>query len=49
VTVIDGTTIKSSNVSELRQDEILAITGVTVHILPQGYGYDLLNRKVIRF
>jgi len=49
VTVIDGTTIKSSNVSELQQDEILAITGVTVHILPQGYGYDLLNRKVIRF
>lgn len=49
VTVIDGTTIKSSNVSELRQNEILAITGVTVHVLPQGYGYDLLSRKVIRF
>ena len=49
VTVIDGTTIKSSNVSELRQNEILAITGVTVHILPQGYGYDLLSRKVMRF
>lgn len=49
VTVIDGTTIKSSNVSELQQNEILAITGVTVHILPQGYGYDLLTRKVMRF
>jgi cyanophycinase len=48
VTVIDGTTIKSSNVSELQQNEILAITGVTVHILPQGYGYDLISRKVMR-
>ncbi len=49
VTVIDGTTIQSSNVSELRQNEILAIAGVTVHILPQGYGYDLMSRKVMRF
>lgn len=49
VTVIDGSTIKSSNVSELMQDEILAITGATVHVMPQGYGYDLLSRKVMRF
>jgi cyanophycinase len=49
VTIIDGTTIKSSNVSELQQNEILAITGATVHVLPQGYGYDLLSRKVMRF
>lgn len=48
VTVIDGQTIKSSNVSELCQDEILAITGVTVHVLPQGYGYDICTRKVLR-
>jgi cyanophycinase len=49
VTVIDGSTIRSSNVSELQQNEILAIAGVTVHVLPQGYGYDLLSRKVMRF
>lgn len=48
VTVIDGKSIQSSNVSELKQDEILAITGVTVHVLPQGYGFDLNNRKVLR-
>ena len=36
VTVIDGKTIKSSNVSELKPDEILAITNVTVHVLSQG-------------
>lgn len=49
VTIIDGSTIKGSNVSELKQNEILAIMGVTVNILPQGYGYDLNSRKVMRF
>ncbi len=48
VTIIDGKSIQSSNVSELNPDEILAITGVTVHTLPQGYGFELKNRKVLR-
>ncbi len=48
VTVIDGKTIQSSNVSELNPNEILAIMGVTVHVLPQGYGFNLENRKVMR-
>lgn len=48
VTVIDGKTIQSSNVSELRPNELLAIVGVTVHVLPQGYGFDLPARKVLR-
>ncbi|MDD2497354.1 MAG: cyanophycinase [Desulfitobacteriaceae bacterium] len=48
VTVIDGRTIKSTNVSELKPDEILAIINVTVHVLPQGYGYDLAHREVLR-
>lgn len=48
VTIIDGNTIESSNVSELNQNEILAIMGVTVHTLPTGYGYDLKKRKVLR-
>lgn len=48
VTVIDGSTIKSSNVSELNQNELLAIVGVTVHTLPQGYGFDLNSREVLR-
>jgi len=47
VTIIDGRSIKSSNVSELKPDEILAITDVTLHVLPFGYGYDLKNRKVL--
>ena len=48
VTLIDGTAIQSSNVSELKQDEILAVMGVMVHVLPAGYGCDLNNRKVLR-
>lgn len=49
VTVIDGRTIKSSNVTELAPEEILCINNATLHILPAGFGYDLLERKVIRF
>lgn len=48
VTIIDGRTIQSTNVSELKQNEILAIIGANVHVLPQGYGFDLKNRKVMR-
>jgi cyanophycinase len=48
VTIIDGKTIQSSNVSELNPNEILAIMGVTVHAIPQGYGFNLEDRKVMR-
>ncbi|OJU11698.1 MAG: cyanophycinase [Clostridiales bacterium 43-6] len=48
VTIIDGKTIKASNVSEQNQNEILAIIGVTVHTLPTGYGFDLKSREVLR-
>ena len=48
VTVIDGTDIECSNVSELDQNELLAIVGATVHTLPKGYGFDLNERKVLR-
>lgn len=48
VTVIDGKTIKSSNVSELKPNEILSIINVTLHVLPEGYGFDLSRREVLR-
>lgn len=48
VTVVDGKSIKSSNVSELKPDEILAITNITLHVLPIGYGYDMKKREVTR-
>jgi cyanophycinase len=48
VIVIDGKTIKSSNISELKSRELIAITGVTLHALPAGYGFDLITREVMR-
>jgi cyanophycinase len=44
VTVIDGSLITHTNVSELSKDETLAITDIKVHILPKGYKYDIRNR-----
>lgn len=48
VTIVDGRHIQDSNVSELKPNEILAITNVILHALPQGYGFDLLNREVFK-
>ncbi|MEN6462907.1 MAG: cyanophycinase [Syntrophomonas sp.] len=48
VTVIDGTSIKSTNVSELKPDEVLAITNASLHILCKGYGFDFKKREVLR-
>ncbi|MBP1736455.1 MAG: cyanophycinase [Oscillospiraceae bacterium] len=48
VTIIDGSSIQGSNVSESNANEILAIMGVTVHALPKGYGFTLSDRKVLR-
>lgn len=48
VTILDGKSIEDSNVSESKPDEILAITNITLHVLPQGYGFDLRNREVFR-
>ena len=48
VTVLDGSSMQSSNVSELKPNELLAIVGVTVHTLPAGYGFHLGRREVLR-
>lgn len=48
VTVLDGKSIQSSNVSELNPNELLMIAGITVHTLPKGYGFELKDRKVLR-
>ncbi len=48
VTIIDGKSLKSSNVSELDQEELLAVIGVTVHAIPYEYGFNLINREVIK-
>ncbi|WFA09866.1 cyanophycinase [Tissierella sp. Yu-01] len=48
VTIADGRSIESSNVSELKPNEILAITNITLHVLPEGYAFDLNKRDVFR-
>ncbi|OEH86402.1 cyanophycinase [Desulfuribacillus stibiiarsenatis] len=48
ITIADGKSIQDSNVSELEPDEILAITNITVHVLPDGYCFDLKNREVFK-
>lgn len=44
VTVVDGRQIVHSNISESSLFDPLAITNVTLHILPDGFGYDLQTR-----
>jgi cyanophycinase len=48
VTVVDGKSIKSSNVSESQPNEILSITNASLHVLSRGYGFDFDRREVIR-
>lgn len=47
VTVIDGTTINSSNVSESKPNEILMIANASLHVLASGYGFDFKRREVL--
>jgi len=45
VTVVDGSALEHSNVSESDVTQVLALAGVVLHMLPSGYGYDLKLRK----
>lgn len=45
VTVLDAVACGHTNVSELKPDEILAMTDLTLHILPNGYWFDLNKRS----
>ncbi|MCR4397588.1 MAG: cyanophycinase [Firmicutes bacterium] len=44
VTVIDGTSLEHSSVSERELNQPVAIIGATVHVLAPGYGFDLASR-----
>lgn len=45
VTIVDGNQCEHTNVSETKPRQPLAMTGITVHILPAGYGFDLTDRR----
>lgn len=47
VTVVDGREILYTNISEQNQDEPLAITNVRIHVLPEGYGFNINTKQGI--
>src|SRR5690554_4048541 len=47
VTIIDGINCGYTNVSETYPDDILALTDITLHILPHGYRFDIRGRVPI--
>ncbi len=47
VTVVDMANLAHSNLSEILRDEDLALCGVKLHILPDGYGFDLDKRTPV--
>lgn len=47
VTLLDGSRVRDTNASESSADRPLAITGVTLHVLPQGYHFNLNERAPV--
>ena len=47
VTILDGINSNYSNVSESHPDDILAMTDITIHILPKNHEFDLSHRVPI--
>jgi cyanophycinase len=47
VTILDGIRSGYTNVSEANPDDILALTDILLHVLPQGHEFDIQNRVPI--
>lgn len=47
VSVVDAGVLTHSNLESVGRDESLALCGIQLHILPDGYGFDLHNRTAI--
>jgi cyanophycinase len=45
VTVVDESATTHNNLEKLLKDEPLAVLGVKLHILPQGYRFNLKTRE----
>lgn len=45
VTIVDGRSVTYTNVSEIERQDVLALTDVTLHILPAGFSFDLKERR----
>jgi cyanophycinase len=47
VTILDLSGISHSNINDILKDEDLALCDVKLHVLPDGYRFDLTTRKAI--
>lgn len=47
ITIVDGREIDFTNISEQYPKEPLALTNVKIHVLPQGYGFQLVDRVAL--
>jgi cyanophycinase len=47
VVIVDSAQISGSNVYDLNEGEAVTVHNVIMHALVDGYGYDILNRKVL--
>lgn len=47
VSVVDAGALSHSNLEIVRKDESLALCGIKLHILPDGYGFHLTSRQPI--
>ena len=48
VVIFDGKSIKYSNVTSINSGEAIAVENMRVHVLVDGYGYDILNGEFIQ-
>lgn len=47
VTVFDGR-VHYTNAAEAKEDEVLAVSGVQLHVLPRDYGFDLNEMRIMK-
>lgn len=47
VTIFDGR-VSFSNAADAGEHDILALSGVTVHVLPRGYGFDPFEMRLLK-
>lgn len=47
VTVVDASSSEATNVSDTDSSQALILTPITIHVLPEGYGFNLRRREAI--
>ncbi|MDQ3906828.1 MAG: cyanophycinase [Acidobacteriota bacterium] len=46
-TVVDACEMSHTNLASAERNALLAVSGVRIHVLPAGYGFDLQDRAVV--